>query len=416
MELLSAAAGLAGGVAAARGMARLREHRTEGAGLADLLGWGFLVGEGVVLQKDGSLLAGFDYAGPDVSAATAAELDGLARHVNEALLPFVDSWMFHVDGIRRPAAAYPAGVFPDPVSAAIDEERRAAYRLTEGCQFETSYTLIATYLPPPEFFSRLTTWFVQGGGGRAGVDWDGVLAGFTVALAGLERRLAARLRLDRLDSDALVTHLHTCLTGRSHRVRAPGHGSYLNVVLADQELVGGFEPRIGPGHIRTVAVHGYPPASHAGALDALNALPYAFRWSSRILPLGPTAAARLIRRYQLTWYKKRKGAAAWLQELVGSGARRDRTADADADLFLDHDARRMAQDAGQAVAENASGSVRFCFFNQVVVVTDPDEMRADAVAAELLKTLHDAGYTGRIEGVNALEAYPAPEPCAIGQC
>ena len=27
------------------------------------------------------------------------------------------------------------------------------------------------------------------------------------------------------------------------------------------------------------------------------------------------------------------------------------------------------------------------------------------MAAELLKALHDAGFTGRIEGVNALEAY-----------
>ena len=55
-------------------------------------------------------------------------------------------------------------------------------------------------------------------------------------------------------------------------VRAPLHGSYLNIVLADQELVGGFEPRIGSRHVRVVAVHGYPQASHAGALDVLNTL------------------------------------------------------------------------------------------------------------------------------------------------
>ena len=65
----------------------------------------------------------------------------------------------------------------------------------------------------------------------------------------------------------------------------------------------------------------------------------------------------------------------------------------------------MAQDAGEAVAENASGSVRFGFFNQVVIVSSVDAARADIVAAEILKVLHDAGYTGRVEGVNALEAY-----------
>jgi type IV secretion system protein TrbE len=410
MELMSGVLGIAAGAAVTRVGARLREHRQEPAGLADLLGWGFLVADGVVLQKDGSLLAGFEYAGPDVTAATPAELNALSRHVNDALVPFADDWMLHVDAIRRRAAPYAASVFPDPVTQLIDEERRSGYQRRAGRQFESTYTLVATHLPPPEIFTRLSTWFVQRGVASASTmpDWNGLLAGYSAALQDLEHRLSSRLRLSRLDSDSLVRHLHTCLTGDSHPVRAPEHGSYLNSVLADQELVGGFEPRIGARHIRVVAVHGYPHASHAAALDLLNSLPYAFRWSNRVLPLGQQAAARLIRRHQLTWYKKRKGAAAWLQDMVGgSGASQARNASspADTDLFLDHDARRMAQDAGEAAAENASGGVRFCFYNQVVVVTDHDSRRADAVAAEIVKTLHDSGYTGRVESVNALEAF-----------
>jgi type IV secretion system protein VirB4 len=403
MELMTTALAAGTGAAISRVVTRLREHRTEPAGLADLLGWGFLIDDGVILQKDGSILAGFRYAGPDVSSATAAELDTLSRHVNDAIVPFADEWMFHVDAIRRPASAYAPSLFPDPVTQLIDEERRAAYGLRAGQQFETTYALVVTHIPPPEMYSRLATWFVQGGG-PAAIDWDNVLARFCVALDALERRLAGRLRLSRLDGDALVSHLHECLTGDNQPVRAPDHGSYLNIVLADQDLVGGFEPQIGPRHIRTVAVQGYPHASHAGALEILNAIPYAFRWSNRLLPLGQRAAARLIRRHQLTWFKKRKGAAAWLQELVGGGAAKAAQS-ADAELFLDHDARHMAQDAGEAVAENASGAVRFGFFNQVVIVTDTDAGRANTAAAEILKVLHDAGYTGRLESVNALEAY-----------
>jgi type IV secretion/conjugal transfer VirB4 family ATPase len=410
MELMSGVLGVAAGVAVARASARLREHRREPAGLADLLGWGFLVADGVVLQKDGSLLAGFEYAGPDVTAATPAELNALSRHINDALVPFADDWMLHVDAIRQPAAPYAASVFPDPVTQLIDEERRSGYQKQASRQFESAYTLVATHLPAPEIFTRLSAWFVQRGVASASTmpDWDRLLAGYSAALQDLEHRLSSRLRLGRLDSDSLMRHLHTCLTGDPHPVRAPEHGSYLNSVLADQELLGGFEPRIGAKHIRVVAVHGYPHASHAAALDLLNSLPYAFRWSNRVLPLGQQAAARLIRRHQLTWYKKRKGAAAWVQDMAGAGGAsraRNTGSSADADLFLDHDARRMAQDAGEAAAENASGGVRFCFYNQVVVVTDHDSRRADAVAAEIVKTLHDSGYTGRVESVNALEAF-----------
>ncbi|HXN75278.1 MAG TPA: DUF87 domain-containing protein, partial [Gemmatimonadaceae bacterium] len=42
---------------------------------------------------------------------------------------------------------------------------------------------------------------------------------------------------------------------------------------------------------------------------------------------------------------------------------------------------------------------------QVMVVMDTDPVRASYVAREILKALNDAGFTGRIETVNALDAY-----------
>ncbi len=402
MDLWSLALGTLGGAAAVRGLDRLREHRVAPAGLADLLHWAFMVDDGVVLQKDGSLLAGWRYHGPDLAAATPDELTALSRHVNDALLPFTDAWMFHVDAIRRPAVAYAPARFPDPVTQIIDDERRAAYAAQATRQFETEYVLVVTHRPPADVFSRAAAFFVQGAGG-GGVDWGRVLAAFAAELQGLEQRLAGRLHLARLDADGLCTHLHECLTGLAHPVRTPPHGSYLNVVLADQELVGGFEPRIGRMAVRAVAIHGYPHASHAGQGDVLNALPCAFRWSHRVLPLGTAEAARQIRRHQLQWFKKRKGAAAWVQEMVGGP--RAAAPRAEDELWLDQDARRLAQDAALAAAENASGAVRFCLFTQVAIVMDPDPARADMVAGALLKALHDAGFPARIETVNALEAY-----------
>src|SRR3989442_9551332 len=404
VDLWSLALGTLGGAAAVRGLGHLREHRIAPAGLANLVNWAFMVDDGVVLQKDGSLLAGWRYHGPDLSAATPEELDALSRHVNDALLPFTDDWMFHVDAIRRPAVAYAPSRFPDPVTQLIDDERRATYAAQASRQFETEYFLVVTHRPPPDVFSRAAAFFVQAAE-RARVDWGRVLEGFAAQLRVLDNRLAGRLQLARLDADGLLTHLHECLTGLAHPVRTPPTGSYLNVVLADQELVGGFEPRIGRLAIRAVAVQGYPHASHAGQGDFLNALPFALRWSHRVLPLGTAEAAKQIRRPQLQWVKKRKGAAAWVQEMVGG--KRDAVPRADDELWLDQDARHLAQDASDAAAENASGAVRFCCFTQVAIVMDPAPARADLVAGEILKVLSDAGFPGRIETVNALQAHLA---------
>ena len=402
MDLVSLTLGGLTACAAARGLRRLREHRSESRGLADLLNWAFMVDHGVILQKDGSLLAGWKYRGPDVSAATPHELNALSRHLNDALLNFGDNWMFHVDAIRRPAISYAASVFPDGATQIIDDERRASYNTRASRQYETDYFLLVTHLPAPDAISRFNAFFVQGAD-RSRVEWTNVLGTFAVALNTIADRLSGFLKLERLDSDQLMSHLHHALTGRDHPVRTPAHGSYLNVVLADQELVGGFEPRIGQMAIRAVAIQGYPHQSFGGQLEILNTLPFGFRWSNRLIPLGTHEAAKHIRRQQLQWFKKRKGAGAWVQEMVSKS--NTSAPKPDDDLWLDQDARAMAVDAGEAASENASGSVRFCFYTQVMVVMDPDPVRASYVASEILKVLNDAGFTGRIETVNALDAF-----------
>src|SRR5207245_11277808 len=112
MDLWSLALGTLGGAAAVRGLGHLREHRVAPAGLADLVSWAFMVDDGVVLQKDGSLLAGWRYHGPDLSAATPDALDALARHVNDAPLPFTDARPLHVARPPRPAGAIAPSRFP----------------------------------------------------------------------------------------------------------------------------------------------------------------------------------------------------------------------------------------------------------------------------------------------------------------
>jgi type IV secretory pathway VirB4 component len=395
----------AAGTAAPMLLERLREHRREPQGLPDLLGWLHLVAPGTIIQKSGSFLTGWSYRGPDLAAATPEELDALAAHLNDALLPYGDGWMFHVDFVRRPAQGYaPAGAFPDAVTRAIDEERRAAYE-SSSSHFVSESFLVATYLPPREVYSRLADCFVQGRP-RARSAWAGLHARFEEEAAQLERRLSAHLKVSRLGSRQLLTHLHACLTGLGHPVEPPPQGCYLDSLLADRPLSGGWAPRVGDLHLRLIALHGFPHASFPGILDFLGGLGFPFRASHRILPLSQATGARHLGRLRLSWFKRRRGAASWLRELSSSqqGAPAGGARERDDELFLDQDAAGMARDAAVAVAENASGRVRFCLYTPVLVVADRDAGVADHQAAEVLKALNDRGFTARLEDINALEA------------
>ncbi len=376
----------------------LREHRPHATGVADLLTWAFMIDDGIVLQKDGALLSAFTYRGPDISAASDAEREALSRTVSDALLSHGDDWCWHLDAVRRPAPVYPTSVFPAPVAAMIDDERRAAYARGDR-RYETTYVLSVTWLPPSDAGSRARA-LLYAHRPTPQTTWGTLLGAYRRALRGITDRLSARLVLEPLDADALCTHLHGCLTGLWHPVRVPPSGAYLNMALATGELTGGFEPRIGGKSIRCVAVTGWPDTSVPGMLESIAALPAEYRWSHRILPLSQATAARLIRRHQLRWFQKRKGAGEWLREMT------HRSASALTDTqWLDNDAARMAQDAAGAAAENASGRARFCVYNQVAVVTADDDRGADTVARAIVRALGDAGFGARIETVNAVEAF-----------
>ncbi|MCP3962339.1 MAG: transporter [bacterium] len=376
----------------------LPEHRRRPKGLADLLPWGALVADGVTVNKDGSLLAGFAYRGPDVDSATDEELSALARHLNQAFLPLGGDWMLHVDAVRSPAAGYPPpGAFPDPVTAAIDEERRRQYSRAHG-NFETRYVLTVTHMPPPETHAKAMGWFIEGAEERA-FDYREHLRLFERRLDDFEDLLSARLEIDRLDSEALAAHLHLCVTGLDHKVRLTDPPCYLDVLLASQDFSGGFAPRIGRHHIAPIGITGFPLHSLPGMLDFLNRLALPYRFSSRWLPLDPETATKHIRRYRRKWWQKRRGLSGLLSDVLRPQAAPKQQ------RFANRDAVRMAEDADEAMAEAASHQVAYGYYTPVLVLMSEDTRDLQEATRQVLRELRNHGFSARLEEVNAIEAY-----------
>ncbi len=81
--------------------AMIREFRTRLKGYSDLLVYAAMVEDGIILNKDGSLLCAWSYRGDDLDSASAHELDALSERVNSALKRRGGGWMTHVDAIRN---------------------------------------------------------------------------------------------------------------------------------------------------------------------------------------------------------------------------------------------------------------------------------------------------------------------------
>jgi type IV secretion system protein VirB4 len=218
----------------------LKTFRSRAAGLPDLLNWAALIGDGIVQGKDGSLLAGWFYRGPDIASSTDDERNWLTGRINAALARLGSGWVTWVEAVRLPASGYPAAElshFPDPVSRLIDEERRRQF-LRERLHYESEYALLVQYTPPLRRKSKVADIIYDDDPGERVSPAGRILELFDKALADLEDAIGEAVNLRRMRSfvvtdtfgrehlrDELVNYLHFALTGETVSLNIPAAGA-----------------------------------------------------------------------------------------------------------------------------------------------------------------------------------------------
>jgi type IV secretion system protein TrbE len=410
MDIVSIAAGAALGAAGVT--FALRRPEKPDRGLPERLNWGALVdergGEGearqaIIEQKDGSVLAGWRYFGPDLDADTESGANLLIQQVNHGLLPFVDQWMIHVDAVQVEASGYaPEGAFPDAVTALIDEERRRDYEHS-GQSYETEHYLVVTWLPPRDVYSRVGELVISRPEREsADVGFANLLDRFAESLRKWEERWPSSVKLERLDAEALLAHLHGCLTGKRHPVALPEDASDLAEYLVGEEHVWtGFEPVVGTRHVRVVEFSRFPLQARPGMLSELTRMGFRFRFSSRLIPLSEAEALRQIRWQTKGHERRQKRLFQQFKDAETPGPEKDPAQN----FHVDQHAVEMAMDSARAAALASSGSVRFCYYTPVLVIMEESRERADRIATELARTLNRKGFTCSTAGINAMSAF-----------
>ncbi|MCG7509141.1 conjugal transfer protein TrbE [Mesorhizobium retamae] len=375
-------------------MMNLAEYRRTASRLADYLPWAALVGEGVVLNKDGSFQRSARFRGPDLDSAVAAELVAVAGRINNAFRRLGSGWAIFVEAQRHAASTYPDSTFPDPASAMVDAERKADFE-EAGAHFESSYFLTFLYLPPPEEAARTEAWLYEGRE-RSGVDPHEILRAFTDrtdrVLALLDGFMPECAWLD--DAETL-TYLHSCVSLSRHRVRVPETPIYLDALLADQPLTGGLEPRLGEQHLRILTIVGFPTATTPGLLDDLNRLAFPYRWSTRAILLDKTDASRLLTKIRRQWFAKRKSIAAILKEVMTN----------EQSVLVDTDAANKAADADMALQELGADVAGMAYVTATITVWDADPRLADEKLRLVEKVIQGRDFTAMVETVNAVDAW-----------
>jgi type IV secretion/conjugal transfer VirB4 family ATPase len=388
-------------------MLALKNFHTPEPGFADLLPYAALIDDGLVLTKNGSLIGGFFYGGPDVASMTGEEKNYRTARLNGALSGRGSGWAYWFDAVRLPAASYPDPAlshFPDPISRMIDEERRRQF-LAEGAHFETEHALIVMYTPPLRRQSRLADWIYDDDGpGETIPPSDRHVATFRQACREIEDALGDLLQLRRMTSftlrdrlglpqmqDELVNYLQFCLTGELTGINIPPCAMYLDALLGGQEFWTGDTPRIGESFIACIGIEGFPSTSWPFMTDVHDRVPVPHRFSSRFIPLDSHVAIGELRRQRRRWGQFKR--SFWSQVFrTPSG-------------YINEDAALMERQAESAMTDANSALVTFGHYTAVLVLRGQDRGALAADARSLAREIGREGFACRVETVNTVEAW-----------
>ncbi|HAT1864846.1 TPA: conjugal transfer protein TrbE [Legionella pneumophila] len=390
----------------------VRRHRSHTAGLVDLLNYAAVVDDGVIVGKNGSFMAAWLYQGEDIANTTDEAREMMAFRINQAMSSLGNGWMIHVDAIRRAAPGYSeqsASYFPDPVSKAVDEERRLYFE-SIGALYEGYFVITLTWYPPVLAQKRFVELMFDDSGEKLNqkAKTHQLIETFKQSCRNFESRMSAALHLERLGSELFINennkvtqdnflrHIQYCVTGINHPVNLPKNPIYLDALIGGQELTPGITPKIGRKFIQCVAIEGFPMESYPGILTLLTQLPVEYRWNSRFIFMDPHEAVAHFTKFRKKWKQKVRG---FFDQMFNTNSG-----------VVDEDALGMVNDAQAAIAETNSGMVGQGYYTSVVVLMDEDRANVEKAALFIEKNINALGFSARTETINTMDAYMGSLP------
>ncbi|MGI2036336.1 conjugal transfer protein TrbE [Rhizobium panacihumi] len=387
-------------------MVSLKKFRHTGASFSDLMPYAGLVDNGIMLLKDGSLMAGWYFAGPDSESSTDFERNEVSRGINSILSRLGTGWMIQVEAVRVPTTDYPTkdrSHFPDKVSALIDDERRQRFEAAEG-HFESQHAIILTYREPDGRKSGLVKYIYADPESRTTSNADRILEYFKNSIREFEQYMGNLVSIRRMVTeevpdrggyrvakyDDLFQFVRFCLVGENHPVRLPEIPMYLDY-LATAEFHHGLSPMVDGRYMQIVAIDGFPAESYPGILNVLDLMPLTYRWSSRFMFMDPLEATQRLERTRKKWIQKVRPFTDQLFK-TNSGS-------------VNQDALLMVGEAEDAIAAANSQLVAYGYYTPVIVLFGDDDAKLRKQAEFVRRLVQSEGFGARIETLNSTEAF-----------
>lgn len=390
-------------------MFKTAAYRAPTLGFSDLLNYGILADDGVILNKDGSLTAGFTFTGADVSSSTIAQRNDLMTRINKVLCGFGTGWMVHVEAVRDRAPDYlntDSAAFIHPVFAMIDEERKDYYQHVSA-RYDSDYYLFITYMPPNKAKASITHFmFEQNGNVKQGFNKH--LATFNAKCREVESNLKSYLHIKRLaaykkeisEGESKGTEIHYCqllealnhiISGKRQPMQLPFCPTGLDTLLGLHDFWTGLNPKLDDQLLMAISINDFPDSSTPNMLYYLDKLGMDYRWSTRFSFFDSVDAEKALNKEQKKWKQK---IISFKDILLKNPNPK-----------IDRDAQRMVGQYSAASDLIKSNGVQYGHYSSTIVIRANTQQALDDKAELIINTVKHLGFNAMIETVNAVDAF-----------
>ncbi len=380
-------------------MLNLKKFRSRDLGLSDLLPYAFIVDDGIIVNKDGSLSIALQYYGHDLISSEQEVLDDLTLKINQNFIKFGNGWCFHIDVVRTIANNYPDTPkedFQNPTAYLINKERMAAYQINQ--YFENTYIITCTYLPSYEAVNLLQL-LIHSKPDNYSESFIEHLKQFKWHIDTLINNLSIYLHLKQLSSAMFIKHIHYCITGQTSNISLPQDClMYLDVLLATVDIQNTKDGiMIGGKYVKILTINGFPDYARNDILAALTKRGFEYRWNTRFIPLDEMDANKHLNKIRKFWRNMTIG----IKNALSNNKSQN---------WQDDSALTMKHDVEEAMNANASHNVKFGFYSASIIIFDDSQESLMQKTKDIITTLDHYGFAVRIETFHSVENYLAALP------
>lgn len=358
----------------------------------------------IVLNKDASMQTTWNYRGPDLDSAVPEQLAIITQQLNQSFLSLDSGWVLFFEAQRITSNSYARDTyFPDPVTQAMDDERRLFF--SNGNHFESNYYLTAYWIPPNDNAEVMKEFIVEGREHKEITASDNIerFCEKIEKLFNIFKNL--RIPVHYLSKDEMVTYLHSTISANPRPIVLPEKPLLLDQFLYDSPFYGGIEPRLGNKHIRIIVPIKYASGTIFGHFNKLNQLNFPYRWITRFFCLSKRDAISELEGIKNGWNGKIKSLRSMAKELIFNQ---------ESDNNINENAQAKFNEVKDAINATESEITSYGYYSTAVIVMDDDIDAVESKAKLVEQVFINLGFSAQIENLNAIDAWMGCIPGNIG--